>query len=258
MADLIPKLTEDVAFIQQLGNNPNFDNNLTAEQLKAWFDKAPEAIKKYINATLVPELDKIITDMQERVDGMNAQVDNFVVGTGFLPTVGGTMTGAINMSSKRISGLPAPEADMDAARKKYVDDTVSSAKNELQTAVEKAETASKEAINATLDASALARGKASFQEETVTLTAADWSNNVQTVSVAGVNGDLSVMVGPHPTYHADYLEAGIYCSGQGDGVLVFTCTKAPKKAITVNVGILTAGDQTDDALLETELLGGAS
>ena len=255
---LITELSENLAFIQMLGNNPNFDNNLTADQLKAWFDKAPEAIKKYINTSLIPELTAILEDMRTRVDKMNGQVDDFVVGTGFLPTVGGTTTGAINMSSKKISGLPAPEADMDAARKKYVDDSIAQAKTDLQNDVTRAETAAKDATDSAINSSSLARSKSSHKEVTATLTTGNWSNNMQTVSVEGVDSERTVLVGPHPSYHTDYSEAGIYCSSQGDGVLVFTCTKAPKKAITVNVAIFTAGDQMADTQLEADLLGGAS
>lgn len=41
-----------------------------------------------------------------------------------LPTAGGTMTGAIAMGTNKITGLGSPEADTDAATKKYIDDSV--------------------------------------------------------------------------------------------------------------------------------------
>lgn len=255
---LITELSENLAFIQMLGNNPNFDNNLTADQLKAWFDKAPEAIKKYINTSLIPELTEILEDMRTRVDRMNGQVDDFVVGTGFLPTVGGTMTGAINMNKQKVYGIPAPAAEDEASNKKYVDDTATQILKDLGAEIDSAEDAARNAIAETIRVSSIARGKSSYGEATVTLTAANWANNMQTVSVEGVDSEKTILVGPHPTYHSDYSEAGIYCSGQGDGVLVFNCTKAPKKAITVNVAIFVRGDQSVDTQLEAELLGGAS
>lgn len=258
MADLITKLSANLAFIQMLGNNPNFDNNLTADQLKAWFDKAPEEIKKYINTSLIPELTAILEDMRTRVDKMNGQVDDFVVGTGFLPTVGGIMTGAINMNKQKVYGIPAPAADDEASNKKYVDDTAAQILNDLGAEIDSAEDAARNAIAETIRVSSIARGKASYEETTVTLTAANWANNMQTVSVEGIDSERTVLVGPHPTYHSDYSEAGIYCSGQGDGVLVFNCTKAPKKAITVNVAMFVRGDQSVDTQLEADLLGGAS
>jgi hypothetical protein len=106
--------------------------------------------------------------------------------------------------------------------------------------------------------SSLARGKASYEVIPITLAAANWSNNMQTVPAEGVDSECDILVGPHPTYYSDYSEAGIYCSGQGDGVLVFNCTKAPTKAISVNVAIFIRGDQSVDSQLEAELLGGAS
>ena len=42
--------------------------------------------------------------------------------TGKLSTSGGTMSGAINMGSKKITNLATPTANADAATKKYVDD----------------------------------------------------------------------------------------------------------------------------------------
>lgn len=44
-----------------------------------------------------------------------------------LPKSGGTMTGAINMDSNRISGLPAPSSSSDAATKNYADAAKTSA-----------------------------------------------------------------------------------------------------------------------------------
>lgn len=44
-----------------------------------------------------------------------------------LPKAGGTMTGAINMGSKKITNLATPTSNADASTKQYVDNTVSSA-----------------------------------------------------------------------------------------------------------------------------------
>ena len=43
---------------------------------------------------------------------------------GYLSVSGGTMTGAINMNSKKIISLPVPSASKDAATKEYVDQTI--------------------------------------------------------------------------------------------------------------------------------------
>lgn len=57
----IPKITSDLSVISKLGDNPNTDNGLTAEQLKAVFDQAPNMIKSYINEKLVPAIGVVET-----------------------------------------------------------------------------------------------------------------------------------------------------------------------------------------------------
>lgn len=56
-----PKMTEPVNNISQLDTRPNAVNGLTADQLKAEFDKGPQAIKKFLNEVLIPALDSAIT-----------------------------------------------------------------------------------------------------------------------------------------------------------------------------------------------------
>ena len=46
----------DVENVSHLSDLPNVDEGLSAEQLKAVFDKAGVDIKAYINSTLIPEL----------------------------------------------------------------------------------------------------------------------------------------------------------------------------------------------------------
>lgn len=55
MAD-IRKMTDDLAVIQKLGDEPNDVGGLTAANLKAKFDEAALAIQTYINETLIPDI----------------------------------------------------------------------------------------------------------------------------------------------------------------------------------------------------------
>ena len=55
----IPKFNEDVNIIQTLGTFPNKDNNLTAEELQAKFDRAANLIKVFLNEELVPTIEEI-------------------------------------------------------------------------------------------------------------------------------------------------------------------------------------------------------
>lgn len=52
----LSKLTKDMAIIQKLDDEPNDVGGLTAAELKAKFDEAGEAVKEFLNETLLPEL----------------------------------------------------------------------------------------------------------------------------------------------------------------------------------------------------------
>lgn len=71
-----------------------------------------------------------------------------------------------------------------------------------------------------------------------TLQAANWSNNLQTVNVAGVTATNTVIVAPFPTDAQNYASAGIVCIGQGAGTLTFSCTSVPSSNLQINVVII--------------------
>lgn len=75
---------------------------------------------------------------------------------------------------------------------------------------------------------------------TVTLTAAGWSSNTQTVTVSGVLADESAqLIQPMPAIasQAAYYAAGILCTNQAANSLTFTCQEAPTSDLTVYVVI---------------------
>ena len=55
-------LTENLNTIQSLPDQPA----LTSEQLKAKFDESSNKIKTYVNETLIPELNTILTNLQNK------------------------------------------------------------------------------------------------------------------------------------------------------------------------------------------------
>ena len=72
----------------------------------------------------------------------------------------------------------------------------------------------------------------------ITIPATGWSNNTQTVTVNGVVSDESaqlIMPMPAIASQADYIAAGIYCSGQSANQLTFTCTTVPTNDISMYV-----------------------
>lgn len=118
------------------------------------------------------------------------------------------MTGALDMGYCKITNLDEPFDDTDAATKGYVD-SISSGGS---------------------------------QSTTVTLTTAGWTASgslyTQTVTVNGVVADESaqlIMPMPAIASQADYISAGIYCSGQAANQLTFTCTTVPTNDISMYV-----------------------
>lgn len=100
----IMELSENLQIISNLGDNPNADNNLTAQELKAMFDAASLIIQAYINGTLVPAVNQNSSDVACK-----------------LSKSGDTMEGTLNMNGNLLSGVPIPNADDQAANKAYVE-----------------------------------------------------------------------------------------------------------------------------------------
>ena len=72
---------------------------------------------------------------------------------------------------------------------------------------------------------------------TVTLTAAGWQNNVQTISNQKfVSAGYAYTVAPASGSFANYAEAMIYADDvTADGQMVFHCDSTPTAALTVNI-----------------------
>lgn len=74
----ISELSEDLEFIKKLGTYPNQDQGLSADDLKAEFDKAANIIKQYLNDIIVPALNKTLTAeeiLKKIASGGDADVD---------------------------------------------------------------------------------------------------------------------------------------------------------------------------------------
>lgn len=76
------------------------------------------------------------------------------------------------------------------------------------------------------------------KSSTITLTAADWSSDTQTVNVTGMTATSIVFVSPVPSDQSDYTSAGILCTAQAAGTLTFSCDTTPANDIDVNVVML--------------------
>ncbi len=58
----ITKITADLSFISKLDNEPSEDSGMTASALKARFDAGSNALKAFINETLIPELEAALIE----------------------------------------------------------------------------------------------------------------------------------------------------------------------------------------------------
>ena len=91
--------------------------------------------------------------------------------------------------------------------------------------------------------------KATPKAVSVTLAAAGWSNNTQTVTVNGVDADETKQeIHPMPATATAgnqdaYVAAGIMCTGQAANSLTFTCSTVPTQDIDMYITIteVTAG-----------------
>ena len=95
-----------------------------------------------------------------------------------------------------------------------------------------------DAKRAGTDAMAEAKKKVVKTNAVVSLTVAAWNENLQTVKVAGVTEDNTIIVGAAPESYIPYAEGNVRCSGQGDGTLKFQCDDVPEEDLTVNIMIL--------------------
>ena len=84
----------------------------------------------------------------------------------------------------------------------------------------------------------LAGKQKAIKAVSITLKAAGWSNNTQTVSVADIAADSIVVVAPAPASRKAYIEADVYCSAQGAGTLTFSCEDVPSVDLEVNIQVI--------------------
>lgn len=87
--------TEDMEILQKLGDNPNSDDGLNENELKAKFDEAGIKIKAYL-LTMIGQLNKFVDDLNNQYNNAGNVMD------------GGTMLGVLNMNGFPIRNLPAP------------------------------------------------------------------------------------------------------------------------------------------------------
>lgn len=75
------KFEMDMAVISALDDEPNDTGGLTAAELKAKFDEGGVAVKRYLNETLLPEIDSIAATKEELAGVIVGQLPEGVIPT---------------------------------------------------------------------------------------------------------------------------------------------------------------------------------
>ena len=127
-------------------------------------------------------------------------------------------------------GRKSAEKQREAAEKARADSTTGI----VAQATAQAEAAAQSEANAAASASKAEAAAARADKPTmtrITLGANSWSSdNGQTVTVEGILADETaqmITVAPAPNSRAAAVEAGMYCSAQGENALTFRCDTAP-------------------------------
>ena len=117
----IPQFTDDINIIQKLADEPNDDNGLSADELKAKFDEAGVLFKKYINEKLLPSISAMNTpftsivgveaqNVQEAIAALYEQLTNAVI-EGLVPD--GTI-GTVQLANNAVTGAKLAEGAVTA------------------------------------------------------------------------------------------------------------------------------------------------
>lgn len=110
----LDRLTEDMNFVGNLGDDPKRENGLSTPQFKSYFDKAGLVIQNFINNKLIPQIENAIEEgalLQQIAEVINRKLDKS----------GGVMTGDIDMSGYSITNLSEPVNSRDPATKSYTE-----------------------------------------------------------------------------------------------------------------------------------------
>lgn len=212
----IPLFEEDMEIISKLGTRPKEDNGVNEPELKRLFDAAGIKLKKFLNETLIPQLNMTI-DVQSLLNGIldatlslaDKAAPAKIVGEKIseakniaeaaLSRKGGIMTGGINMSNQKLSNVPEPTAEYDAANKKYVDSRKVPAE--------------------------------------IVLATGNWVDKTQVIKNAAVDQNSIILFGYAVESVDACRRADVRCTGKGSGTLTFTCRWIPAEDVTVNVTI---------------------
>lgn len=208
----MPQLTRfpgEVDTISQLSDQPNDNDGLSADQLKAKFDQFAAEFKEFFNETSLPEIES----------GLSAAA------AGIGPTgISGSILLDGSVTAEKLMGTSGREAvKTEVVRNKAI------TKPKLE-----------QSVQDVLDS---VSGKTTHLTASISLPAASWSNNQQTRTVAGVTSSNVVIAtaGTDDTSHNAWSNNDIRVISQGTDTLTFKCRSVPSSNVNVNILILNHG-----------------
>ena len=157
-----------------------------------------QGLAEFISNSLAGYAKKTDLDSYATESEVNTKLESY------LPKSGGTLTGALTLKGE-------PTADLQAATKKYVDDSAKSIK---------------------------------AKAHKITLTVAGWDSTAKTQSatVSGVSATETaqeIHVTPATASMTAYIESGVYASAQAANQITFTASEKPTTDLTVYAVIRT-------------------
>lgn len=254
--------TKNMSIIALLPDEPNDVGGLSAEQLKEKFDEGGNALKEYLNKTLIPEIDAAIEAAALGVPS-GGGIDGRIIVDGSL-TSGKYASGSVNVAAIADEAVTEPKiadravtgnkvAKGSIGREHLTEDAIILQTTDFPNKVVPGRALADETIEGTKIAPKAVHGnnivdKAVTAEKladdakskgvAVVLTAVGWASNSQTVNVEGVTAGNNVLVAAAPASRSVWNDAEVYCSGQGEGTLTFACSSVPSADVTANVVIL--------------------
>lgn len=255
----ITLLDGDLNIIQALDDEPNDVGGLTSAELKAKFDEAGNTIKTYINGTLIPEIlteeateaARAAAEAQreanetQRIENENARI---AAEQARVDETNGIVAQANQAAQSWAVGGTGTREGEDTNNAKYWSEQaaaaagggVTSFKGRTGPVVPASGDYTAEMVGAYSkeETDTLLQNKADKSVDfAVTLTAAGWADNAQTISDAKfVSSGYAYTVAPASGSFANYAEAMIYADDvTTNGRMVFHCDSTPTADLTVNI-----------------------
>ena len=252
----------DVMNISGLTDQPNDNNGMTADELKALFDKAPSDIKDYINNVLIPELveqiaaaargiavdsisGQILTngsvteDKLSQEEGLEAVVTSAVRNYAItkeklsqaLQQSLNSMISSIQTLQEQMPNKTEDSSLATVAKSGSYTDLSDKPDLTIDTALSSTSTnpVQNKAVKTAIDAK-----QDKIIERTVTFTRGATS---RTISCAGVTASNSIDVTYAPASFAQWVDNRMRCTAQGNGTITVVADTAPTSNVSIVVRI---------------------